>query len=710
MITILNERKIQIILELINKNGKSKIEDVAKQFKVSERTIRYDLNGINTFIKIRNLPMCLKVKDGFVMLYNRLYSKSETISLFNSIGIDFVQNMLSPDERKYFILNELFFAKSFITINYLADKIFVSRNTIINDLNKVKDWLAENEIEFISISSKGLKIDGKEKRLRNGLLRLFKEALTVDQYIGLAQKDSVLSNDNKYPQILYNNLFNGININQIRQFLEGIQKKHKIIFSDLAYSDLIICLAVVIQRIKLQKTIIMKNKEKLGLMDTDVFKTVKSESKMIRDFFGIDITNDEIVYITQYILACNISKTSTVEEYHNKLESQILIINLITNVSKQLNRDLTNDWQLFDDLCVYILPFIYGQEHEIIAYNPYTQEIKIYYPQIFDAIRSNIIPIEEYIGKKIKDDAIGYMTLHFAATLESQNNVNILVLCGSGFATANLLSIKLKAMFNVNIVGNVALHAASDIINECRVDLIVTTAPFIYNGIPCIMVNPLLTKEDITLLREAIEKCKNSKQKLSILSNYNDTDNFCIKEVNDFDRRNKEIIPLGHIYNSSLQSLDQVLSEDRIALNVEVNNWQDAIRYCGGLLLKKGDIQEECIESMIECVNQKGPYIVFWKGIALPHSERYDLSNRLSVGFIRLKNPVNFGHKKNDPVDLIFILATPNKKCHVKVMMQLSDLLSDDNVVTRLRIEEETNKIVNLITYVCKQKMLLLGN
>lgn len=188
MITILNERKIQIILELINKNGKSKIEDVAKQFKVSERTIRYDLNGINTFIKIRNLPMCLKVKDGFVMLYNRLYSKSETISLFNSIGIDFVQNMLSPDERKYFILNELFFAKSFITINYLADKIFVSRNTIINDLNKVKDWLAENEIEFISISSKGLKIDGKEKRLRNGLLRLFKEALTVDQYIGLAQK------------------------------------------------------------------------------------------------------------------------------------------------------------------------------------------------------------------------------------------------------------------------------------------------------------------------------------------------------------------------------------------------------------------------------------------------------------------------------------------------------------------------------------------
>ena len=497
---------------MTNNNGRDSIQGMAKKFKVSERTIRYDLEEINLFFKNKGLPIFFRIKDGIITVISDVYDKSKAVNLIKGMNLDFGEYTLSPKERKYLILIELFFAEDFITINYLAGKINVCRNTIINDLDEVKDLLIENEINPIFIPSKGLCVEGKEKSIRKLGLKAFREALPLEQYIGLIQNDLYRNPDiNNYPNILFNHLFNNIAIEEVQKYINILQKKLNIMFSDLVYIDLIVCLAISIQRIKLGNSVCIGEEEKLEISNTNVYREVDLISSIISEHFDINFTVDEVTYLAQLILASNTSSTPVIEDYPNLLESQTFITNLIAEVGERLNNDLTKDVGLYDGLSEFILPFTYRQKYKIQVYNPYLREIKSNYPKTFTAVKASVLYLEQDMAESINDGEIGYITLYFAAALENQNEFNVLILCGTGYSIANLLSAKLKLMFNVNVVDIAPVSEATKMLDKYKVDLIVTTSAFTNKDIPCIMVNPLLTQEDILLLRKHIKKCRAKK-------------------------------------------------------------------------------------------------------------------------------------------------------------------------------------------------------
>ncbi len=352
-------------------------------------------------------------------------------------------------------------------------------------------------------------MEGKEKSIRKLGLKAFREALPLEQYIGLIQNDLYYHPSiNNYPTILLNHLFNNINIKEIQKYINRIQGELNIMFSDLVYIDLIVCLAMAIQRIKLGNSIcIGGEEERLQLSSTNVYREVNLMSNTISEHFDIDFTVAEVTYLTQLILASNTSTTPVIEDYPNLLESQAFITNLIAEVGgERLNNDLTKDRELYDGLFTFILPLTYRQRYQIQVYNPYLREIKSNYPKTFAAIKASTLFLERSTVGPINDDEIGYMTLYFAAALENQNELNVLILCGTGYSVANLLSTKLKLMFNVNVIGIAPISEAPKMLDKYKVDLIVTTSTFTSKCIPCIVVNPLLTQEDILLLRKYIKK------------------------------------------------------------------------------------------------------------------------------------------------------------------------------------------------------------
>lgn len=52
------------------------------------------------------------------------------------------------------------------------------------------------------------------------------------------------------------------------------------------------------------------------------------------------------------------------------------------------------------------------------------------------------------------------------------------------------------------------------------------------------------------------------------------------------------------------------LTEEKVRTSVSVDNWQDAARYTGNILLEADKVSEEFIDSMIEVVNKYGPYMI----------------------------------------------------------------------------------------------------
>lgn len=502
---IFNERRLKIVRNLTNNNGEYAMGSMAESFNVTERTIRYDLEEISSFFIKKDIPIYFVIKDGIITIESNIYTRLEAVKFIKDMNLDFYEYLPSSNERRDMILLELFFAEDFITIKYLSDRIHVSPNTIKNDLDKVKDWLIENEIKPTFIPSKGLYIEGEEKSIREAALNAFRKTLSLEQYIGLIRNDIYRSTDN-YLGIMFNYIFENINIKKVKDYINILQKKFNIIFSDFIYSDLAMFLGIIIQRIRLGYRISMGREEKIEISKTNIYKKIDSTSNIILKYFNVDLTTDEIIYITQFILSSNIFFTPTIDNYPYLLEHYIYITDLIDQVSKKYNNHLVNNNKLHNDLSIFGLPFYYRQRYKIQAYNPYIKDIKENYKELFETIKSSIPLIKPDMKITINDDEIGFITLYFATALEEpQNRLRAIILCETGLPIGNLLAIKLKLMFNIDVVNIAYVNQGKRILDNEEIDLIITTSPFTYKTTPYVVVSPLLTQEDIRSIRDLLQ-------------------------------------------------------------------------------------------------------------------------------------------------------------------------------------------------------------
>ena len=128
----------------------------------------------------------------------------------------------------------------------------------------------------------------------------------------------------------------------------------------------------------------------------------------------------------------------------------------------------------------------------------------------------------------------------------------------------------------------------------------------------------------------------------------------------------------------------EIIELENIRTNVEAKDWRDAVRKAGGLLLKQGAIEETYIEAMINKAEELGPYIVIAPHIAMPHARPEDGVNKTSIAIVTLKEPLNFGHDKNDPVKLVLVLAAKDNEAHLETLANLMGVLGDETRLSKI--------------------------
>jgi PTS system ascorbate-specific IIA component len=112
--------------------------------------------------------------------------------------------------------------------------------------------------------------------------------------------------------------------------------------------------------------------------------------------------------------------------------------------------------------------------------------------------------------------------------------------------------------------------------------------------------------------------------------------------------------------------IEKLFNKETIELNVEVNDWIDAIRFCGSLFVKNGNTEAKYTDAMINTVKNMGQYIVIEKGIAMPHARPEDGAKKIGMGLIKLKKPIEFGNEEYDPVDILIFICAIDKTSHLK--------------------------------------------
>jgi PTS system ascorbate-specific IIA component len=124
--------------------------------------------------------------------------------------------------------------------------------------------------------------------------------------------------------------------------------------------------------------------------------------------------------------------------------------------------------------------------------------------------------------------------------------------------------------------------------------------------------------------------------------------------------------------------LSALLSIKAIRIGASARDWRAAVRLAGDALVASGATAPAYTDEMIATVEELGPYIVIAPGIALAHSRPSEAVHRAGISLVVLNEPVNFGHRQNDPVRLVVGLAAPDEEGHVTALGTLAEFLADD--------------------------------
>jgi mannitol/fructose-specific phosphotransferase system IIA component (Ntr-type) len=143
--------------------------------------------------------------------------------------------------------------------------------------------------------------------------------------------------------------------------------------------------------------------------------------------------------------------------------------------------------------------------------------------------------------------------------------------------------------------------------------------------------------------------------------------------------------------------LSEYLTPGLIDLQVEVENWEAAVR-AGGELLVKADICEpRYIDAMVEAVKSMGPYMVLAPGIALAHARPEDGILKVGMSIINLAMPVEFGSPANDPVYLIISFGGVDKEQHIGMLRELATFLMDEEHQEILKTASSVDEVLKAL-------------
>ena len=689
----MKKRTQEILLEII-KNDDTTISNLAEKFNVSQRTIRNDLNSINDFLIINELSPISLINNGRIEKKDDIKVAYELIS-----DKDLYTYKLSKEERKIMIAILLIESSEYITLSKIADTLYVSRATIINDLNNVKEYLKSGNLTVLSHANKGLRVEGFESDKRNFLLKAILSDKDYKNLIYSVNKENVLMDSE---------------MDKIHKIINEQEHYHETYLTDSSYNKLKNYIMISISRLRRGEMI-----EHQDIICEETHSMAKDILKYISQYCNVMTTADEEAYLSKFLNGLKYLKKEKENSNESMVKIQFITRQFVEGVSHDLKINLNDDYDFYLNLSNH-LESIFRAKNYNFPQNEFIDEVVSKNPDIVAATNKNIDVIEKYAQRKISDIEIAYITIHICAAIERKKKqeiaFHVILVCNGGVGTSQLLQAKLKTHYNFQIVDIVSAHDENNIISK-NADLIISTVPLKNADIDHVIVSPLFTDEDYIRVGSKIDEIRSNRNIPARLEKKEITSKGLINRLKTVFMEYDEEIPIGlkdRIVEEILDYFDDeehekvdytspylhhFLNSNHIELDIECEDWRDAIKKSAQKLLDEGYIENRYIDAMIENIEENGPYVVISPGFALPHYGVGYGSKNVGMNLIRLKKPIMFGDDEDDKQEVKFVccLSVIDHETHLKAFLNLVNMLGQDRFKRAIEDAKTSHEMAEII-------------
>ncbi|MCI5840006.1 MAG: PRD domain-containing protein [Peptoniphilaceae bacterium] len=460
--------------------------EISQIISVSIKTIQKNINELNNIL----IGAKINSKRGKGYIFEIIDKAAFRDFLKNDwIKYSFEdEDFNNSDYRIKYILFILLFNNDYIKIEELALKLLISNSQLKIDLNKVKEIIKKYNLKIESKPHYGLKLVGNE----------FNKRMCIKKEI-IQYKPEIISELTDESKV----------IEKIKEIINNIFEKYNFNITDNSFDNLVYHIYVSIKRTKHNDHFFIGARDLLHLRKNREYDISNEILSVIGKRFSVSFSDDEKAYIAMHLL----SKRSFDNENKNEITKNVdeLVVNMIERVKKVLNIDLSNNLDLRINLGLHIMPLIERINYNLTLKNPILEDIKKDVIS-YDVATTACTVINEKYKISISEDEVGYIALHFSLALKSmreeKKNKNVLIVCNTGNATAQILKSQFLKEFN-NYTGKVETYDSNKIKKKDlkTFDLIITSIPININtNIPIIEIGAFISNKDIRNIKNFFKK------------------------------------------------------------------------------------------------------------------------------------------------------------------------------------------------------------
>lgn len=655
--------KKQLLLMLIELDGPITISKISSKLNVSSKTVRNYLNEIQVNLYDLNIQLIKKPNVGVYLNIN----KEQKLLLKEKLNV-VIDDIYSPKYRQKYILKTLFKNRYTYTIQLFADDLYCSKNTILTDLVYVEEWLKNHNLNLIRKQNQGLWVEGDENIFRDAMISLFHETNYENDPTSTLKTPEL---DYRLDYVNYNKIkhfFPKLDFYTLQRIIQEAEEKLGYSFTDQAFVNLMVHIAIVIERIKFEKKIYIEEQYLQDLKENKEYEIAKWVVDELCTNFKLKIPEKEIGFICLHMLGEKIQQNIFLDDYNTILNSQDAIYTkvakeIILLISDIIGIDLSNDKILLTGLAIHLRPIIVRLKNNLELRNPLLSRIKNEYFSIFGATWSCNSIFKKNFNVSINEDEVGYISLHIASAIDRlENKFKAIIVCSSGIGTSQLVSNRLKKQVKeLDITGVIPVkYLTNEVIEEN--DIIISTITLRKNINKVVYVSTFVNEVDILHIRNFLIKNKIRNKNLDIKNNKynNSTDNIISPNYCFIDDGNNSYIEILKKYSSIMES---------------------------NFIVKPGFfdniLQREAINSTI-----------IGNGITIPHShEEFVISPKICI--VKLNNPVIW---QNEKIDLILILALKFKDITTtkSFFKNFYSLLDNKELIEKIKNSKDTKEIISI--------------
>lgn len=416
-------------------------EDFLEKLDVGKRTLYYDLEKINDWLKhyrlgkviISGQVICARIPDSSALDQQLRQGSTYFFSVAERRAMEIVYIALSSEN---------------ITISRLMELTGVSKNTILGDVKEVRDTLESWGLTLSSTIKTGYMILGEEMTLRKML---------GEQFRLLSSPGGQSFVQNFLQESLVRLYRNEIDFGELCRCL--IKQYETDIQGDCILANIdLIRMMIQVSWIRSRKgsVIQMTSEGQLALMKSLSFRSVEFSLQKLR-VHGVEVAMQETYYITSLFLG--IQTTDFLSQEAEDSFIAAFAEELVRSFERIACLSFPNRERLQKQLSHHIRPMYYRIKYGIQDNNPLVKDIKAMYPFVFDFTRKAVLETKMTISPDgISEDEMAYLSIYFVSNLnekylvqENADSRKVLIVGAENMAVAILMREQLQDLFGLSL-------------------------------------------------------------------------------------------------------------------------------------------------------------------------------------------------------------------------------------------------------------------